>query len=129
MQGYLGRSVDLLDPDVMAAALTELRQLIPARTLVVHTKFWAAVLGPDPDRWQATLLGGITMASTRFCHGDEFTAADYVRVGAGPVNPLGAGFAQEIERRLVGAVRCGRRCDSRSPDRPRSDSATRSWAE
>ncbi len=106
MQGYLGRPVDLLDPDGMATALWELHELIPAQTLVVHTKFWSAALGPDARRWDTTLRGGITMASTRFAHGDDFTPADHARIAAGPVNPAGARFADEIGARLEGAVHC-----------------------
>ena len=106
MQGYLGRSVDLLDPVAMAGALLELQTRIPARALVVHTKYWSAALGPDARRWDATLRGGITMASTRFTHGDDFTAADHARIGAGPVNPAGEVFAHELNRRLDGAAHC-----------------------
>ncbi len=106
MQGYLGRNLDLLDPVAMAAALEDLQRLIPARTLVVHTKYWAVALGEDSARWAGVLRGGITMAGTRFAHGDDFTADDHARTGAGPRNPDGAVFAAALNRRLDGGAHC-----------------------
>ena len=44
MQSYLGHPVDLLSAREVADALTALHTLIPAPTLVLHTKYWAAAL-------------------------------------------------------------------------------------
>jgi sugar/nucleoside kinase (ribokinase family) len=63
MQAYLGRGVDLLDVDDVEKALEELHAVIPARTLVVHTKYWSRWLargtatGTD-SRWGTTRLWG-----------------------------------------------------------------------
>ena len=46
------------------------------------------------------------MASTRFCHGDNFTPADYEAVGQGPVNALGAQLAEDLHQRLGADVEC-----------------------
>lgn len=106
MQAYLGRPLDLLDPLQMSAALLELGRLVEAPTLVVHTKYWALALGRDAGSFAPALSGGITMASARYCHGDDFTAADYDTLAAMARSPLGAEFADALAARLGSAVCC-----------------------
>lgn len=106
MQAHLGCGLDLLDAAEMEGALIRLRSVIPARTLVVHTKYWSAAIGQDAGGYAGSLQGGITMASTRFCRGDDFTAADYRAVGRFPANPAGVAFSAAIEQRLGPLVRC-----------------------
>ncbi|WP_427016442.1 hypothetical protein ACQCSX_17150 [Pseudarthrobacter sp. P1] len=60
----------------------------------------------DAVAYERGLQGGITMASTRFRHGDGFTVQDHEAVGLLPVNPAGARFGADIEARLGPAVRC-----------------------
>lgn len=99
MQAYLGRTVDLLDADDLLPALRELHELIPARVLVVHTKYWSLALGERASEFEDALRGGIVMASTRYRYGDGFTADDYREVASYPANPRGA----EVAARLRGA--------------------------
>lgn len=106
MQSHLGRELNLLDAAEMAAALIELLAVVPARTVVVHTKYWSVVIGRDAPRYAASLQGGITMASTRFCHGDDFTGKEYASVGQLPPSPAGAAFSRALERRLGPIARC-----------------------
>lgn len=106
MQAYVGRPLDLLDVDVMAAALGELRELIPAAVLVVHTKFWSLALGERAADYEDALRGAIQMASTRYVRGDGFTERNYEQTGLLPVNPLGADFALGIRARLGAEVCC-----------------------
>jgi sugar/nucleoside kinase (ribokinase family) len=106
MQAYLGRRLDLLDPDEMRVALDELDVLVGAPTLVVHTKYWSLALGADAAAYSSALIGGITMASARCFYGDSFTEREYGSVASFPVNAHGAEFAQEIERAMAGRVRC-----------------------
>jgi ADP-dependent phosphofructokinase/glucokinase len=90
----------------MEGAFNRLQSIVPAKTLVVHTKYWSAAIGDDAGGYAGSLQGGITMASTRFCLGDDFTAADYQAVGRSPANPAGAEFSTAIEERLGPLVRC-----------------------
>ena len=76
LQEYLGRRVDLLAPGQVVAALREARRLIPARTLVVHTRFWAIALGCDATRLHAALRSAVEAAATRYRLGDRYDAAD-----------------------------------------------------
>ena len=82
MQAYLGRTVDLLDAPSVAKAVRELHEVVPAPTLVVHTKYWALAVGLRAASLRLALVGGITMASTRFWFGDGFTADDYAATGS-----------------------------------------------
>lgn len=97
MQAYLGRTVDLLDVDDVERALGELHAVIPARTLVVHTKYWSLARGERAGELRAALQGGITMASTRYCYGDGFTVGDYEAVGRLAVHEGGAMLGQTLE--------------------------------
>jgi len=106
MQAYLGRTLDLLDPDEIRAALAELHALIPARTLVVHTRYWALAVGKRAADQAAGLQGGITMAGTRYRHGDSFSAEDYAALGRSPRHAGGAAFAEGIAERMGDEVCC-----------------------
>ena len=96
MQAYLGRPVDLLDADDLLGAVGELHALIPARVLVVHTKYWSLAIGERAGEFEAGLRGGIVMASTRYLFGDGFTAEDYRAVGGYPEHPRGADVATRL---------------------------------
>ncbi|CAD6008131.1 ADP-dependent glucokinase/phosphofructokinase [Agreia sp. COWG] len=106
MQAYIGRPLDLLDVDEMGAALDELRSLIPAAVLVVHTKFWSIALGERAAAFEDALRGAIQMASTRYVRGDGFTRRNYEQTGLLPTNPLGADFAAGMAMRFGAAAAC-----------------------
>lgn len=95
-EAHLGHRVDLLDADAVQAALHELHALIPARVLVVHTRYWSLAFGADAGRYRSALSGGITMASTRYRLGDGFTAQDYLETGLERRNAEGERMAVEL---------------------------------
>jgi ADP-dependent phosphofructokinase/glucokinase len=103
---YLGRTVDLLDAEAIAAALAEASDMIPATCLVVHTKYWSLALGDHAAEYADALRGGIVMASTRYLVGDGHTAADYARTAALPEKPEGALVAAALEERFRGRLVC-----------------------
>lgn len=100
MQSYLGRSLDLLDSVIMAQAFKQLYTMIAAKVLVVHTKFWSIAIGKDATKYESALRGGMTMASTRYCFGDDFTQVNYEEVSRYPLNERGSFFAQAINSLL-----------------------------
>jgi ADP-dependent phosphofructokinase/glucokinase len=103
---YLGRTVDLLDAEAIAAALAEASALIPASCLVIHTKYWSLALGDHAAEYADALRGGIVMASTRYLVGDGHTAADYARTAALPEKAEGALVAAALEERFAGRLVC-----------------------
>lgn len=106
LQAYLGRTCNLLGPDETAQALTEIRALVHAPTVVIHTKYWSLAVGRDANLYTDALQGGVTMASTRYLHGDNFTEAEYNQVAHAPPSDAGAAFATEIEALMPDVVRC-----------------------
>ncbi|MER5458950.1 ADP-dependent glucokinase/phosphofructokinase [Micromonospora sp. NPDC002389] len=106
MQSYLGHPVDLLSPDEVADALTALHRLIPAPTLVLHTKYWAAAFGPAATRYADALDTGTVMAAARYCHGDDVTDTDVARLRARPRRPESLAFAAAVRTRLGDTVHC-----------------------
>ena len=97
LQAHLDRDVDLLDLDDVARAMSDLERLIPGPILVVHTKYWAAAFGEGARRFSAALRGGITMASTRYLHGDRLDAARYADTGTATRNPHGEPLAAALQ--------------------------------
>lgn len=104
--GYLGGAFDLLDADAAEQALRRAAELIPASTLVVHTKHWAVAVSPDALRWRGALEGGVTMAATRFRVGDALTPAEYAATQRLPRQAPAVAFAAELEQRSGGGVVC-----------------------
>jgi ADP-dependent phosphofructokinase/glucokinase len=106
MQAYVGRPIEILDPDAMLSALRELRAVVPARTLVVHTRVWAFATGERAQVMRSALQGGVVMSGARYVHGDDFTKADYQQVARAPVNEAGRAFAVALERCAPAEVCC-----------------------
>lgn len=80
VQTHLGRRLDLLDVFQIKAPLAELQNLIPVPVIVVHTKYWALAYGENAARFWRALKAGVTLATTRFCYGDDFTVENYSEI-------------------------------------------------
>jgi ADP-dependent phosphofructokinase/glucokinase len=106
MQEHLGQAVDLLSVTEVERALTSLQALIPAPTLVVHTRYWSAALGTDADEYAGPLNDGIVIAGTRYSYGDDYTDEHYELMKRRPRDAHGVEFAGALERRMGGVVRC-----------------------
>ena len=106
MQSYLGHPVDLLSAAEVAGALTAVHALIPAPTLVLHTKYWAAAFGPHAARYADALDTGTVMAATRYRHGDDFTDEDVDRLRRQPRRPESVAFAAAVRAELGDTVHC-----------------------
>ncbi len=106
LQGYLGRPVDLLDAAYVLQALRELQTIIPAPVIVVHTMYWALAYGEHVAKFREALQGGVTMATTRFCHGDDFTVQAYQEIAGLPPSQEGAHFAAAVTRLMPYGICC-----------------------
>jgi ADP-dependent phosphofructokinase/glucokinase len=106
MQSYLGHPVDLISAREVADALTEVQALIPATTLVVHTKYWAAALGDRAEEYADALDTGTLMAAARYCHGDHFTDEDVDRLRRQPRRPESVALAAALRERMGETVHC-----------------------
>jgi ADP-dependent phosphofructokinase/glucokinase len=106
LMAYVGHSVNLMDAESVLAALKELRDLIPAPVFVVHTRFWALVWGTEAGKYEKALRGGVTMATTRFRLGDDFTLSDYEETGKLPPEEEGLIFARDNGKLVGNEVVC-----------------------
>lgn len=105
LQAHLGRQLDLLDAVQVKAALADLHKLIPVPIIVVHSMYWALAYGANAGRMAHALKGGLTMATTRFRYGDDFTVENYKTIEALAPHPTGAAFATALTA-LLGDQSC-----------------------
>lgn len=98
LQGYLKTKLDLLDVFQIKDALAELQKLIDVPALVVHTRHWALAYGEDVQKLSTALRAAVTMATTRFCYGDDFTVENYKAVKDLSSNEANAIFADGLNK-------------------------------
>jgi len=117
LQGYVGRSVDLLDAGDVARALEEVQPHLIAPTVVLHTKYWALAYGPQAGELRDALAAGIDFASARFCFGDQLSPQALTRVREMSVRAESERFTADLEGLLAGAAACipARRLDIAAP--------------
>jgi ADP-dependent phosphofructokinase/glucokinase len=106
LQGHVGRKLDLLDPFQIEEALVELHRVVPVPWIVVHSVYWALAYGEHAGSLLKALKGGVTMGTTRFCRGDDFTAEDYGEIARLPPNREGEEVAKELKKRLGDRICC-----------------------
>lgn len=106
LQGYLDKKLDLLNVFQIKEALVELRKLIPVPLIVVHSRYWALAYGEKAPTFSKALKGGVTMATTRFRYGDDFTIENYKEIENLSPNQEGAIFVGELNK-LLGNKICG----------------------
>ena len=106
LQTHLQRQVSLHDPGQARRALQDLHRLIPARTIVLHTRYWAMAYGERAVHYAAALKAGVTMATTRLRYGDDFTVADYREIERRAAPAEYAKFAAAINRAAEDTVYC-----------------------
>ncbi len=106
LQTHLQRQVALHDPGQTRRALQDLHRLIPARTIVLHTRYWATAYGERAVHYAAALKAGVTMATTRFRYGDDFTVANYREIEKRAAPAEYAKFAAAINMETEDTVYC-----------------------
>ena len=106
LQSRLGRKIGLDDPGEVRRALQDLHRALPSAAIVLHTRHWALAYGRDAGRYADALRAGVTMATTRFRYGDDFTRADYCEIASRAPNQKGAGFARAFNARSGDSAVC-----------------------
>lgn len=94
LQSHLNRKIDLGDIGQVRLALNDLRHIIPSNAIVLHTRDWALAQGDGARQYAAALRAGVTLATTRFRYGDDFTRADYDEIASRQPDQAGAEFAR-----------------------------------
>ena len=98
LQGYLNTKLNLLDVFQVKDALVELQRLFPVPILVVHTKHWALAYGEGATGFSKAVKAAVTMATTRFCYGDDFTTEHFKTVEQLAPRPEDAVFAEALNK-------------------------------
>lgn len=106
LQLYLGRKLDLLNADQISEALADIQKIIPVPLIVVHSMYWAIAYGKNAIRVSKALKGGITMATTRYRFGDDFSVENYKEIEGLRPNKEGIEFASRIEKLLGDKICC-----------------------
>lgn len=106
LQHYLGRRLDLLNAGEIKEALMDIKKIIRIPLIVVHSKYWALAYGENAESVSRALKGGITMATTRFRFGDDFSAENYLETEQLPPEEEGAVVACELKVLLGDRVCC-----------------------
>ena len=73
LAAYLGRRVDLLDPDDLGSALDELHHCVDVAAVILHTQHFAVAHGKNVKVLGPALDWGVAMASARYVYGDQLT--------------------------------------------------------
>jgi ADP-dependent phosphofructokinase/glucokinase len=106
LQTQLGRKLNLLDVFQIKEALVDLQKIISVPVIVVHSRYWALAYGEDVTRFSKALKGGTTMATTRFCYGDDFTIENYNDTERLSPNKEGARFSEALNELLGNTIAC-----------------------
>jgi ADP-dependent phosphofructokinase/glucokinase len=106
LQVYVGRKLDLLNAFQIKEALVKLQRLIPVPLIVVHSMYWALAYGENAESVLKALKRGVTMATTRFCCGDDFTVENYKDIERLPPNSEGVVVTNELKKLLGDRICC-----------------------
>lgn len=106
LQDYVDRKLDLLNASQITDALADLQKLISVPVIVVHTQYWALAYGDNATRFSNALKGGVTMATTRFRYGDDFTVENHQTIERLPPTPEGALFAEVLNKLPGNKIYC-----------------------
>ena len=103
-QEQVGRRISMNKGDEVVAALDSLHRRIRARTLLLHTQYYAMALGGGAGRYGYALRMGVTAATTRYCHGDHWGEAELREMRSRHPSDKNAGFAEGISESMADAV-------------------------
>lgn len=106
LQEYIGRRIDILNPDAVAEAVRYVQEHTGIRTVIIHSAAWVLAYGERGSGMKKALEGGMTAASTRFRIGDGFTPEDYEETKAIGERAKSREFCREMEKLLGTRVCC-----------------------
>lgn len=106
LQDHLDTKVNLLDASQVKEALVKIQRHFPVPIIVVHTKNWALAYGEGAPKLSRALKAAVTLATTRFCHGDDFTIENYKTVETLLPEKTSAIFADALNDMLGSKVYC-----------------------
>ncbi len=106
LQDYIGRRINILDPQAVKEVLENVRESTGVKTMIVHSAAWALAYGENASGMREALEGGSIAAATRFRMGDGFKVEDYEATKKIKDKAEGIRFCEELERMLGNKVCC-----------------------
>lgn len=106
LQEYMGRKIDILNPDEVLEAVECAYKKSGIPTVIVHSAMWALAYGERAVMLEKALHGGIALASARFCCGDEFGVQEYEKIRKLPETDAGAEFCRRITEKAALPMCC-----------------------
>lgn len=106
LQEYMERRIDILDSDEVLEAVRYAYEKSGIPTLIVHSAMWALAYGERADMLENALRGGIALASSRFCYGDEFGVSEYETIKKLPEMDRSVEFCRQITGKASIPIRC-----------------------
>lgn len=106
LQQYIGRSIDILDPEAVLEAVQYVYDNSGIPLILVHSAAWALVYGENAETMEASLEGGVTMAATRFRIGDNFTVNDYEQTKEIPAKTDSITFCRKLSDKMGQKIYC-----------------------
>ena len=103
-QEQVGRRVSMISGYEVLMALEALLRRIPARTLILHTQDYAMALGGGAGMYADALRMGVSIATTRHCHGDRWGEAELQAMFLRQPSYENARFAEGINESMADAV-------------------------
>ena len=98
LMAYSGRSVNLLDPFDVRAAVVELHAQVDVPSVILHSKYFALAHGPDAHNLRSALAEGVAVAGARYAFGDFLTASRIERIASeGARSEVGVALATQLE--------------------------------
>lgn len=106
LQEYMGRRIDILNPDEVLEAVEYAYEKSGIPTVIVHSAMWALAFGRQADILESALRGGVALASTRFCYGDVFGVQEYEKIKELPETDVSAEFCRRIIGKAKAPICC-----------------------
>ena len=106
LQSQISRKLALHNMEQLRLALPDLRRRIPRATIVLHTSNWALAYGDRAKSLEKALKAGTSLATTRFCFGDDFTVEEFQRIKSLPAADENNRFADAMNKLPGESVCC-----------------------
>lgn len=106
LQQYIGKKINILNPDEVSDALMYTYEKVGVRKLIIHSAAWALVYGEDIENLKSAIEGGVAMAATRFRLGDDFGFEDFTKTKELADQKEGIMFCRNIKEMIGNKVQC-----------------------
>lgn len=106
LQEYIGKRINILNPEAMQKALEYVAQNSGAKILVVHSAAWALAYGSNAAMMKQALIGGVTTAGSRFRVGDALNPEAYAETQSMVDKAEGLAFCQQMHQLLGDRICC-----------------------